>query len=76
MDLFNKLATSLGNPILAAAVIFIGGRYFFKEKKPIYALGVLAGGGVAYYIMHNISTVLSSFGTLAKAIIDFIVSLF
>lgn len=76
MDLFNKLATSLGNPILAVAVIIIGGRYVFKEKKPIHAVATLIGGGVAYYVMHNISSVLSSFGTVAKAIIDFIVNLF
>ncbi|WP_161979368.1 TcpD family membrane protein [Streptococcus sp. S784/96/1] len=76
MDLFNKLATNLGNPILAVVVVLVGGRYFFKEKKPIYALGVLLGGGIVYYIMHNISTVFQSFGTVARAIIDFFVSLF
>lgn len=76
MDLFNTLIESLGKPVLFLAVLFMCGRFMFKEKKPMHALGALIAGGLAYYVMTNIDTVLNGFSTVATTIIDFIKGLF
>lgn len=76
MELFTKLVTSLGDPILAAAVLLGVWEFWFKAKKIVAAAGVVVAGGVVYYIMHNMTTVLQSFGSLSQAVLNFFTSLF
>lgn len=75
MDLYNKLVTTLGNPLLIATVVGLVWYFGFKQKKIMNAIWTLVGGGITYYIMHNTLAVLQSFGSLAQAIINFFVGL-
>ncbi|NQP58342.1 hypothetical protein HO913_03280 [Streptococcus suis] len=72
MDTYNSIMTNIGNPILAAIVALVAGKFFFKDKKPMYAVGTIIAGAGIYYVAHNILTVFKAIEPVIKALIDFI----
>lgn len=71
MDTYNSIMTNIGNPILAIAVVLYAGKFFFKDRKPMYGVGIILAGAGVYYVMHNIFTVLKAIEPVIKTLIDF-----
>ncbi|MEI4334238.1 hypothetical protein V9Z67_04770 [Streptococcus suis] len=63
--------SNIGDPLLAIAVALTAGKFFFKDRKPMYGVGTIIAGAGVYYVAHNIFTVFTTIEPVIKILIDF-----